>query len=76
MRTAILSAILILSAGCSQAASDPGAGGLTVGETETLREAARRLDARAETPGAADSEQLDREMADRIAADQREKSNR
>ncbi len=69
----IIAALLL--AACDRADSDPAAGGLTVGETETLEAAAERLDARAESPGKTDSHQLEGEVRARLDAKLREKTS-
>lgn len=67
-----ISTIALMLAGCGMAEQD--AGSLTAGEVDTLRQAAERLEARGETPGAADSQVLEAETRTRIDEDRREKA--
>lgn len=67
MRQMLICLCFAMCTGCGQASDDPGAGGLTAGETETLRDAAQRLDSRSAAPGADDSRALETEVKDRVA---------
>ncbi|MEQ1508995.1 MAG: hypothetical protein ABL909_01170 [Sphingopyxis sp.] len=54
---------------CSRADSDPAAGGLTVGEAEVLERAADRLDSRASSPAAVESQALEQDIRARLDAE-------
>ena len=63
----ILSAIIATSLmGCGRADGDPASGGLTVGESDRIEQAAARLDDRAPSPGQPDSAALEREVRQRL----------
>ncbi|QJQ31037.1 hypothetical protein GV829_01200 [Sphingomonas lacunae] len=57
--------VLALSA-CGRADEDPASGGLTVGESERLEEAAERLDQREPSPARDDSVAFEREIRHRL----------
>jgi hypothetical protein len=46
MRTIVLSGVLLLLAACGERDTDPGPGGVTVGEARALDEAAEMIEAR------------------------------
>lgn len=56
-------------AACGRPATDPAAGGLTVGESQKLDDAARRLEARAPSPGAENAQHLEADVRAKIAAE-------
>lgn len=61
--------LLLLVTACGRADGDAAAGGLTVGESETLERAAERLEARPESPGATESRALEDDVRARLDAE-------
>lgn len=61
---------------CGRADSDPAAGGMTVGEAERLEAAAERLDARPQSPISGDSQEFERETAERVETEKARNSAR
>ena len=72
----ILAALVItqMLGACGRADSDPASGGMTVGETEALERAADRLDARAQSPAAAESQALENDVRARLDDEMRKKN--
>lgn len=60
---------LIALAACGRADSDPAAGGLTVGERESLERAAERLDERPASPGEDGARALEADVERRLGDD-------
>lgn len=60
---------MIALAACGRADSDPAAGGLTVGERESLEQAADRLDSRPAGPGEESAKALEADVRQRLDAD-------
>lgn len=61
--------LLLSLVACGRADDDPAAGGLTVGEADRLEAAADRLDGRAQSPVAGDSQAFEAEVANRVEAE-------
>jgi hypothetical protein len=65
-----LSCMIALSlAACGRPDEDPAAGGLTVGESERLEAAAERLDQRDPSPARDDSVAFERDIRNRLEAE-------
>ena len=75
LNRSLLLSLALLVAACDSPTGDGAAPqGLTEGERDRLEAAAKRLDARAQAPGADDAAALEAETRERLAAEQAQQS--